>query len=114
MFRTLHPELYDHFVAEEVDIHAWATNWLRGLLVEQLPRKALLRLWDSYFATVDGLALHPFVCLVFLHHLTPELHDCDDAECIRSVLSSVPPLDIDLVIAHAVTTRDQLRELGIM
>lgn len=113
MFRSLHQDLYDHFVSEEVDINAWVRKWLRGLLVQQLPRRALLRLWDVYFAN-HGLDLHPYVCLVFIEHIKSELQDCDDGERITSVLGKLPPLDMDYVIAHALTAREQLRERGIL
>lgn len=110
MFRILYPELYDHFVAEEVDLNKWARDWLRGLLVEQLPRRSLLRLWDSYFANppFDGVLLHPYVCLVFIQNLKPDLHDCEDAESIMAVLSALPAMDIDHVIANAKTKREEL------
>lgn len=116
MFRSLHQDLYDHFVSEEVDINAWVRKWLRGLLVEQLPRRALLRLWDAYFASLDkhGLNLHPYVCLVFIDHIKSELQDCEDGERITAVLGKLPPLDVDYVIAHALTAREQLRERGIL
>lgn len=116
MFRALHPTLHDKFVLEEVDMNPFVRKWLRGLLVEQLPRRALLRLWDSYFANLgkDGLGLHPYVCLVFIDHLKPELEDCDDSERITSLLNKLPALDIDHIIAHALTAREQLRERGII
>lgn len=116
MFRTLHPTLYEKFILEEVDINLFVRNWLRGLLVQQLPRRSLLRLWDSYFANLrnDGLHLHPFVCLVFIEHIKPELEECDDAERITTLLAKLPSIDIDHVIVHAVSTREQLREQGIV
>lgn len=116
MFRSLHPSLYDMFVLEEVDIKSFVRKWMRGLLVHQLPRRSVLRLWDSYFANLanTGLGLHPFVCLVFIEHIKPELEDCEDSERMTSLVSKLPAMDIDHVIAHALTVRDQLREHGIV
>ncbi|KAI0567717.1 Rab-GTPase-TBC [Gracilaria domingensis] len=116
MFRDMHPILYDKFVVEEVDMNRFVCQWLRGLLVHQLPRRCLLRLWDSYFANLakDALALHPFVCLVFIELLDQELEECDDSERILSVLGKLPATDIDHVIAHAHTARERLREKGIV
>lgn len=116
MFRALHAELYDMFVMEDFDVNKWARNWLRGLLVEQLPKHVLLRLWDSYFAhpPEDGLLLHPYVCLVFIQHVKSELLDCDDAERMSAILSSLHPVDTDHVIAHAITIRAQLCDRGVM
>eukprot|EP00178_Gracilaria_changii_P018646 TRINITY_DN534_c1_g1_i11.p1 TRINITY_DN534_c1_g1~~TRINITY_DN534_c1_g1_i11.p1 ORF type:complete len:515 (+),score=82.29 TRINITY_DN534_c1_g1_i11:2888-4432(+) len=116
MFRGMHPNLYDKFVVEEVDMNRFVCRWLRGLLVHQLPRRCLLRLWDSYFANLakDALNLHPFVCLVFIELLDQELEECDDAERILSVLEKIPATDVDHVIAHAHTARERLREKGIV
>lgn len=114
IFRTLHPSLFDKFVLEEVDIKSFVRKWLRGLLVQQLPRRSLLRLWDSYFANDNGLKLHPFVCIVYIEHLKPELQDCDDSEFITTLVGRLPAMDIDHVIAHAMTVREQLKERGVV
>lgn len=116
MFRALHPDLYDLFVMEDFDVSKWARKWLCGLLVEQLPRPVLLRLWDCYFAHPPerGLLLHPYVCLVFIQHVKSELLDSDDGERISAILSSLPAVDTDHVIAHAVTIRAQLCDRGVM
>lgn len=116
MFRSLHQDLYDQFIAEEVDMNKWVPKWLRSLLVHQLPRRALLRLWDSYFANPrqDGLDLHPYVCLVFVEHIKPDLQDCDDGERILTLLNKLPNVNIDHIIAHALTVREQIREGGIL
>lgn len=116
MFCALHQDLYDHFLSEEVDIKSWVRKWLRGLLVQQLPRRTLLRLWDAYFASLrnHALRLHPYVCLVYIEHIKPELQDCEDGERIMSVLGKLPALDMDYVMAHALTAREQLRERGVL
>lgn len=116
MFRAMHKDLHELFVAEEVDMSAWVPLWLRSLLTRQLPRPALLRLWDAYFATSSGdwLALHPYVCLSFIDIMKQELVDCDDAERIHSVLARLPSVDIDRIIAHARTAREDLRERDIL
>ena len=114
IFRTLHPTLFDKFVLEEVDMKRFVRKWLRGLLVHQLPRRSLLRLWDSYFAKEDGLRLHPFVCVVFIELMKPDLEDCDDSELMTNLVGRLPPFDIDHVIAHAMTAREQLKERGVI
>ncbi|CAN8067324.1 unnamed protein product [Agarophyton chilense] len=116
LLRDALPNLYDKFVVEEVDMNRFVCQWLRALLVHQLPRRCLLRLWDSYFANLekDSLSLHPYVCLVFIGRLDQELEECEDSERILSLLSKIPAADIDHVVAHAHTTRERLREKGIV
>lgn len=115
LLRALHQDLWDHLVAEEVEVKGWVAKWLKGLLVGQLPRKVLMRLWDAYFAqSGGGLDLHPFVCLVFVDDVKAELLECEDGERIAALLGKFRPLDIDYVIAHALTIREQLRERGIL
>ena len=63
LFRTMIPDLYSYFEDEEVDYSQWATSWLRHLLAKELPIKALMRLWDTYFSTPGGISLHAYVCL---------------------------------------------------
>lgn len=175
LLRASHPDVYDHLVGEDVDIHRWARSWLRGLLVTNLTLPCLLRLWDIYLtesypssgggsgATTrrrqrrrdragsetddkdkfrdgdvdevdddddqqeqelepeqereeeeeqerrkhDLLDLHPFVCLVFVATVKQDLFECDDTERILAVLSKLPPVDIDQVVAHAIALRDE-------
>lgn len=172
LLRARHPDVYDHLVSEDVDVHRWARSWLRGLLVTNLTLPCLLRLWDIYLtesypsssgastgrrrrrdrgagsetgdndAFRDGgvdeqvedeqqeqeleqeqeeeeddddkerrkhdlLDLHPFVCLVFVASVKQDLFECDDTERILAVLSKLPPVDIDQVVAHAIALRDE-------
>lgn len=180
LLRAKHPDVYDHLVSEDVDVHRWARSWLRGLLVTNLTLPCLLRLWDIYLTESypspgvsttgrrkrggggtgsetsgdnDGfrngvvdeevageqdkeqeldqqkqeeeendddeqedvqerrkhglLDLHPFVCLVFVATVKQDLFECDDTERILAVLSKLPPVDIDQVVAHAIALRDE-------
>lgn len=116
MFRVLHQDLYEHFESEEIRFDYWVGRWLRALLVKELPRKSLLRLWDSYFAALpnQGLHLHPFVCLVFIEHIKPELKEFEDEERIKALLSKLKAMDIDYVTAQALAIREQLREKDVL
>lgn len=116
IFRTVVPRLYEKFVLEEVNINHFVRKWLRGLLVHQLPRASLLRLWDSYFANWNSsaLTLHPYVCIVFIKLLEPELEECEDSERILALLSKLPPIDTHYVTAHALVEKEHLREMGVV
>lgn len=96
LFRTTLPELYSYFEEEEVDILGFATNWLQHLLAGELRIEDLMRLWDTYFAMPDFLDLHLYVCIAILTNCKDSLEELDRSET-RSMLDSLPPLDIDRV-----------------
>ncbi|RKO92375.1 rab-GTPase-TBC domain-containing protein, partial [Blyttiomyces helicus] len=94
LFRTLLPDLYSHFEEEEVDFKAWAQSWLTNLLAKELPLDCLLRLWDTYFSTPDGLTLHVYVCLAMLSYCKDSLEELEQSE-INSMLARLPSIDMD-------------------
>ncbi len=96
LFRTTLPELHSYFEEEEVDIIGFATNWLQHLLAGELRIEDLMRLWDTYFALPDFLDLHLYVCIAILTNCKDSLEELDRSET-RSMLDSLPPLDIDRV-----------------
>lgn len=104
LFRTKLPELHAYFEAEEVDVLSVATSWLQHLLAREMQMDDLMRLWgtsrgspaDTYFAVPDLLDLHLYVCLAILTYCKDALEDLDRSE-IMSMLSTLPPLDVDRV-----------------
>lgn len=107
LFRTTLPELHSYFEEEEVDIIGFATNWLQHLLAGELRIEDLMRLWDTYFALPDFLDLHLYVCIAILTNCKDSLEELDRSET-RSMLDSLPPLDIDRVSTLP------LREVGVL
>ncbi|CDU23613.1 related to GYP1-cis-golgi GTPase-activating protein [Sporisorium scitamineum] len=104
LFRTTLPELHSYFEEEEVDIIGFATNWLQHLLAGELRIEDLMRLWDTYFALPDFLDLHLYVCIAILTNCKDSLEELDRSET-RSMLDSLPPLDVDRVINEAINIR---------
>lgn len=96
LFRTTLPELYAYFDEEEVDVIGLASAWLRHLLAAEMRIEDLMRLWDTYFAMPDFLDLHTYVCLAILTNCKDALEELDQSEA-KSMLSSLPPLDVDRV-----------------
>ncbi|PWZ01846.1 hypothetical protein BCV70DRAFT_185391 [Testicularia cyperi] len=104
LFRTTLPELHSYFEEEEVDIIGFATNWLQHLLAGELRIEDLMRLWDTYFAMSDFLDLHLYVCIAILTNCKDSLEELDRSET-KSMLYSLPPLDIDRIINEAINIR---------
>ncbi|KAJ3095230.1 hypothetical protein HDU97_007134 [Phlyctochytrium planicorne] len=112
LFRTLIPDLYNHFEEEEVDFKDWATSWFQCFLAKELPLDCVLRLWDTYFATPAGLNLHVFVCLAILSSQKDNLEDLEQSE-IHAVLLKLSALDMDKLINQALTFRDEVLERNL-
>ncbi|KAJ3132840.1 hypothetical protein HK100_004896 [Physocladia obscura] len=91
LFRTLQPELHNHFEEEEVDFKECASSWFQYLLAKELP--------------LDYL--HVYVCLAILTELKEHLEDLEQSE-IRGVLLKLPNMDMDNILNQATTLRDQV------
>ncbi|KAI9203968.1 rab-GTPase-TBC domain-containing protein [Polychytrium aggregatum] len=100
LFRTLLPDLYNHFEEEEVDHKTWARSWFENLLAKELPFECVLRLWDTYFSVPDGFQMHVYVCLAILYQCKENLEELEQSE-IHSLLLRLPALDIDQIVSQA-------------
>ncbi|ORX44000.1 RabGAP/TBC [Hesseltinella vesiculosa] len=99
-------------IDEEVDLNEWVTSWLQNLLAKEMAFEDVLRLWDVYFAILDPLELHPFVCLAILRHVKEKLEDLEQSE-IRTILLRLPRLNIRMIVAEAVNLRHETWERQI-
>ncbi|KAI8620302.1 rab-GTPase-TBC domain-containing protein [Chytriomyces sp. MP71] len=107
LFRTLLPELHNHFEEEEVDFKEVATSWFQYMLAKELPMDCLLRLWDTYFSVPNGLNLHVYICLAILSMLKDNLEELEQSE-IHGVLLRLPAMDMDSLINQALAVRDEV------
>ncbi|KAI9331893.1 rab-GTPase-TBC domain-containing protein [Obelidium mucronatum] len=107
LFRTLLPELHNHFEEEEVDFKECANSWFSYVLAKELPLECLLRLWDSYFSIPNGLNLHIYICLAILTTLKDNLEELEQSE-IHGVLLRLPSMDMDHLINQALAIRDEV------
>ncbi|KAI8907279.1 rab-GTPase-TBC domain-containing protein [Gorgonomyces haynaldii] len=112
LFRSLIPDLYQTFLDEEISFKELATSWFEYLLSKQLPLECVLRLWDTYFSSPDGLSLHPYVCLALLSYLKDEIEDMDFSE-IHTLLQRLPMVDMDKIISHALRFKYECMERGM-
>ncbi|KAI8062644.1 rab-GTPase-TBC domain-containing protein [Gongronella butleri] len=99
-------------IDEEVDLNEWVTSWLQHLLAKEMTFDDLLRLWDVYFAIVDPLEFHPFICLSILRNVKEKLEDLEQSE-IRTILLRLPCLNMRMIIAEAVNLRHETWERQI-
>ncbi|KAI7880735.1 RabGAP/TBC [Lichtheimia hyalospora FSU 10163] len=91
---------------EEVDLSEWTTSWLQHLLSREMKFEDLVQLWDAYFAIIDFVDFHPFVCLAILLNARENLEDLEQSE-IRTMLLRLPYLNIQRLLAEAYNLRQE-------
>ena len=64
----LDSELVAHFENEGLQFIQFSFRWMNCLLLRELPLRAIMRLWDTYFdEEIGGFEnFHVYVCAVFL------------------------------------------------
>ena len=100
LFRSLLPDLYQHFDDEELDTNDWAVSWLQHLLSRELQLDCLLRLWDAYLGVDDDFNIHPYVCLAILDKCKEDLEELEHSELLTYV-RCLPPLDMNEILVNA-------------
>ncbi|KAJ1565962.1 hypothetical protein HK405_011194 [Cladochytrium tenue] len=88
LFRAVLPDLHGYFEDEELDFRDCASSWFRNLLAKELPFDSIL---DS---------------------LKDSLEDLEQSE-IHAVLLCLPPLDMDMIINHAFSLRDEVADRNL-
>jgi hypothetical protein len=60
-------ELHNHLMEEGLQYMQFSFRWMNCLLLREFPLRAMLRVWDTYFAEDHGFEnLHVNVCAVLL------------------------------------------------
>ncbi|KAM0787339.1 hypothetical protein ACM66B_003428 [Microbotryomycetes sp. NB124-2] len=104
LFRQFLPDLHAYFEEEAVDMRELASAWLQDLFAREMQIATLMRVWDVYFSINEPLEFHTYVCLSILMTLKESLEELDQSE-VRSMLLSLPPLDVDRLIVEATNLR---------
>lgn len=112
LFRAFQNELCGCFEDEGLSVKEWLVPWLQSLLSKELPLENVLRLWDTYFASMEEDDLHIYVCLSILHSCKETLLEFEYSE-IKAYLGNLPYLDMDQVIVQAYNIRDEAMAMRI-
>mmetsp|Transcript_40470 Transcript_40470/g.160601 ORF Transcript_40470/g.160601 Transcript_40470/m.160601 type:complete len:342 (-) Transcript_40470:438-1463(-) len=108
LLRALEPEFVSHLESEEVEPNSWVPAWMQTLLAGQLARPLLLRLWDTYFASSEGLDLHTYVCLAVVTWMRDELLDQEGPDISESLQSLPSTMFMDQIITRAHNIREDV------
>ena len=102
------PELANHFSSEAIDMTEIFVHWFRFYHSTALPIQSLLRLWDTYLS-LDAEELKRtvlFVSLALVDRLMPKILRMEHIE-IKSFMSHLPYIDIDVLLVQAQTMKSQ-------
>eukprot|EP01116_Phalansterium_solitarium_P011618 TRINITY_DN27359_c0_g1_i1.p1 TRINITY_DN27359_c0_g1~~TRINITY_DN27359_c0_g1_i1.p1 ORF type:complete len:282 (+),score=33.46 TRINITY_DN27359_c0_g1_i1:13-858(+) len=99
-FRSILPELFNHFEEEELSPKHYIVDWLKYLLAPNLRLECIMRLWDTYFSIPNGFDLHIYVCIAILSHCSEALMELEMFE-LKLFLQHLPMIDMDEIISKA-------------
>jgi hypothetical protein len=108
------PELVNHFASEALNLEEVFVDWFRYLHSTALPIQCLLKLWDHYL-TLNGEELPTcllYVSLALLDRLAPKMLRMEHVE-VKTFLSHLPMVDIDVLLIRSQTLRAQFESLMI-
>jgi hypothetical protein len=112
LFRLTQPQLYQHFVEEELEENDWALGWISTLLSRVLPISCVIRLFEVFFSLND-FELHIYIALALLQHLKTSLLARTYSELLP-LLNDLPEVDVDKMVKQAINIREFVKEKEIL
>jgi len=88
--------LNNHIFDYGIDYLQFTFRWMNNLLMRELPLKASIRLWDTYWSETDGFAMfHLYVCAALLTRFHKDILDKQDFQSLMVFLQNLPLKDWD-------------------
>jgi len=86
--------LNQHILSHNIDYLQFTFRWMNNLLMRELPLKASIRLWDTYWSEPDGFAIfHLYVCAALLKRFADEIMNKIDFQSLMTFLQNLPCKD---------------------
>uniref|UniRef100_T2M4P9 TBC1 domain family member 22B n=1 Tax=Hydra vulgaris TaxID=6087 RepID=T2M4P9_HYDVU len=86
--------LNQHISSHNIDYLQFTFRWMNNLLMRELPLKASIRLWDTYWAEKDGFAMfHLYVCAALLKRFSNEIKSKTEFQGVMILLQNLPCKD---------------------
>ena len=83
-----------HILSHNIDYLQFTFRWMNNLLMRELPLKASIRLWDTYWSEPDGFAIfHLYVCAALLKRFGDEILSKVDFQSLMTFLQNLPCKD---------------------
>uniref|UniRef100_A0A7M6DPU5 Rab-GAP TBC domain-containing protein n=1 Tax=Clytia hemisphaerica TaxID=252671 RepID=A0A7M6DPU5_9CNID len=82
--------MHEHILNNGIDYLQFTFRWMNNLLMRELPLRASIRLWDTYWSEPDGFAIfHLYVCAALLTLFSKEIMEKEDFQTLM-VVSTEP------------------------
>ena len=102
--KTIDKELYDHLVAEKIEIQYFAFRWYTLFLTQEFELPDVFRLWDSILSTEDVFDLMNFLCLAIIEIKREDIIKKDFSGMMLS-LQNLEKISVDNLIDTAMEIR---------
>ncbi|KAH8301125.1 hypothetical protein KR018_002615, partial [Drosophila ironensis] len=102
MLRDKDPNIYEHLKSQELHPQYYSFRWLTLLLSQEFPLPDVLRIWDAVFSDEHRFDFLIKICCSMILIQREAILENDFASNVK-LLQNYPPIDINVVITHAVS-----------
>ncbi|EDV39702.1 uncharacterized protein Dana_GF10155 [Drosophila ananassae] len=102
MLKDKDPNIYEHLKTQELHPQYYSFRWLTLLLSQEFPLPDVLRIWDSVFSDEHRFDFLIKICCSMMLIQREAILENDFASNVK-LLQNYPPIDINVVITHAVS-----------
>ncbi|KAH8319442.1 hypothetical protein KR067_008994, partial [Drosophila pandora] len=102
MLKDKDPNIYEHLKIQELHPQYYSFRWLTLLLSQEFPLPDVLRIWDSVFSDEHRFDFLIKICCSMMLIQREAILENDFASNVK-LLQNYPPIDINVVITHAVS-----------
>ncbi|XP_020816220.1 TBC1 domain family member 13 isoform X2 [Drosophila serrata] len=95
-------DIYEQLKSQELHPQYYSFRWLTLLLSQEFPLPDVLRIWDSVFSDEHRFDFLIRICCSMILIQREAILENDFASNVK-LLQNYPPIDINVVITHAVT-----------
>ncbi|KAH8327680.1 hypothetical protein KR074_008819, partial [Drosophila pseudoananassae] len=102
MLKDKDPNIYERLKTQELHPQYYSFRWLTLLLSQEFPLPDVLRIWDSVFSDEHRFDFLIKICCSMMLIQREAILENDFASNVK-LLQNYPPIDINVVITHAVS-----------
>ncbi|KAH8286202.1 hypothetical protein KR054_004439, partial [Drosophila jambulina] len=102
MLKAKDIDIYEQLKSQELHPQYYSFRWLTLLLSQEFPLPDVLRIWDSVFSDEQRFDFLIRICCSMILIQREAILENDFASNVK-LLQNYPPIDINVVITHAVT-----------
>ncbi|KAH8257344.1 hypothetical protein KR038_007471, partial [Drosophila bunnanda] len=102
MLKAKDIDIYEQLKSQELHPQYYSFRWLTLLLSQEFPLPDVLRIWDSVFSDEHRFDFLIRICCSMILIQREAILENDFASNVK-LLQNYPPIDINVVITHAVT-----------